>query len=408
MTISRLQVTRWLIIVAMMWMPPAPACSDEFNVTPSIAVRGEYNDNVFFSVNDAEDDTITTVTAGLKMSDRTEILDWMLKAEASPFFYADHDDLGDVDQDYQGRIGYQATQRLSLNADAGFRVDNRPDRDIEETGLVADSEKRFSINGNVGMGYALSEIHRVSVSYAYGENDWHDDDSGHIDYQGHSVTLGTTYAIDRWLRESSLGISVGYNQYDYDAADIKSGYGSVGLTSMLNEIFQIQVVGGVRYTETQYEALTPVLVPPGVLVLQQKEEKTDGWGGVGSLGLDYLGERTRCRLSLSHDLRPASGTRGPSNLTRAVFNMNHKLHRRLTVGLYSSYFINSADADEFYAQSIDEENFNIRPRVRWEFLDHFTLEAAYTYRHLTDNKGDTRTERQVVSLQLAFGYPLWD
>ena len=47
----------------------------EFNLIPSLAVREEYNDNIFFSYSDTIDDFITTVSAGLELTERTEQLD---------------------------------------------------------------------------------------------------------------------------------------------------------------------------------------------------------------------------------------------------------------------------------------------------------------------------------------------
>ena len=375
----------------------------ELKVVPSIALREDFNDNIFFDVNHPVDDFTTTIQAGLKITDRTEVLDSELMALISPFFYHDNDDLNDIDQEYRGRFDYQFAPRFGMSANAGFKVDNRPDRDIYDTGQIYDSSRRFRYTGGAGADYAVSEIHGVSASYAYEQDDWRGN-TDNINYKGHLINAGTTYNISRWLKTSSLLVNGGYNLYDYDNADIKSGYGTIGLQSMLNEIFRLQASLGARYTETRFETTSLVLVPPGDLVILTEEQSEKGWGGIGSVGLDYLGERTRWGLTLSHDFRPASGTRGPTNLTRGVFDINRRLQQKLSIGLATSYFMNRADAGEFYVNDIDEDTFNIRPRMRWQFLRHFTLEGAYAYSTVDDKIADTTKDRHLVYLQVEFEY----
>ncbi|MGB5896241.1 MAG: hypothetical protein WBG58_18850, partial [Ignavibacteriaceae bacterium] len=103
--------------------------ADEFKLIPSIAVRGEYNDNIFYTVDDTEDDFITTVSAGLELIERTERLDLDLSALLSPFYYADYSILDDVDQNYMGKVSYKINPSFGVNADALYNVSNRRDRD---------------------------------------------------------------------------------------------------------------------------------------------------------------------------------------------------------------------------------------------------------------------------------------
>lgn len=395
----------WIGVSALLLSAAVTAIGDELKVIPSVAVREDFNDNIFFDVNDPVDDFTTTVTAGIEVTDRTEIMDANLLAQISPFFYHDNDDLNDVDQNYRGQFAYRFLPRFGMNANAGFKVDNRPDREIYETGQLYDISRRFRYTGGIGADFAVSEIHSLNAAYAYEQDDWRGD-SNNIDYNGHLINAGTSYNISRWLSASDLLVGVGYNFYDYDTADIKSGYGTVGLQRMLNEIFRFNINLGARYTETRFETAALALAPSGKPILMVEEQGESGWGGIGSLGLEYLGERTRCSLTFSHDLRPASGTLGPTNLTRAVFDINHRLHEKLSIGLATSYFMNEADAGEFYINDIDEDTFNINPRVRWQFLRHFTLEGAYIYSTLKDDVADATKDRHLVYLQVEFDYPV--
>ena len=50
------------------------AYGDEFKIIPSVSVREEYDDNVFYTSSDEKDDFITTAAAMLELSQRTERL----------------------------------------------------------------------------------------------------------------------------------------------------------------------------------------------------------------------------------------------------------------------------------------------------------------------------------------------
>jgi hypothetical protein len=65
----------------------AAAYADEFKLTPSVAVRQEYNSNIFFDSSKEEDDTITRVKPGLELLNRTERLDLRLAGFVTPYFY---------------------------------------------------------------------------------------------------------------------------------------------------------------------------------------------------------------------------------------------------------------------------------------------------------------------------------
>ena len=49
--------------------------ADEFKLTPSLAVKEEYNDNILYTQTDIQKDFITTISPGLALTDRTERMD---------------------------------------------------------------------------------------------------------------------------------------------------------------------------------------------------------------------------------------------------------------------------------------------------------------------------------------------
>ena len=76
-----------ILLNVLLLLVPSGVLADDFKLIPSLAVREEYNDNIFGSVSDTVDDFITTISPGLELVERTERLDLGLSAIVSPFFY---------------------------------------------------------------------------------------------------------------------------------------------------------------------------------------------------------------------------------------------------------------------------------------------------------------------------------
>jgi hypothetical protein len=123
----------------------------EFKAIPSIALRGEYNDNIFFTRDETISDYIGTGSPGLEIINRTERLNLNLNGAFHFIRYEDADELDSDDYDAQGRIRYQLTPVLTGSAGAAYIKDSRPDREIEETGLVQDVRTRRRQRYNGGL-----------------------------------------------------------------------------------------------------------------------------------------------------------------------------------------------------------------------------------------------------------------
>jgi len=386
------------------------AWADEVVFRPSIAVRGDYNDNVFFSTEDEREDFRTTLIAGVEYRNRTERRTFKLDAAVSPFFYRDHDDLDDTDVHVFAEAGYLLTSRLKANLDGFFRIDNQPDRDVDLTGLVfgIGTDERYRYHGGVSTDYAVLENHTLSLSYAYDQDDWRAGEAERQDFQGHTVGLQYRYDVSRFLEATQLLLSAGYGIYDYDTAELKSAYATLGLQRMLSEIFRFNAGVGARYSDTQFTVQRQILVPPGIIEVRDVTLSNDVWGGIVTAGLDYLGERTRWNITAYHDLRTAGGARGASRLTRLIFNNTHRLAEKLAIGFFTGYYVNRADADEFTGREQDDRTFNLRPFLRWLLSDKFTLEGAYHYTHVEDEVAGSTAERNTFYVQVSYGYDLMD
>ena len=386
---------------------PGVTSGDQLQVEPYLVVRGEYDDNIFFAADsdNAETDYILTIRPGILLTDRTERLNATLRAEVTPFFYKDNSDLDDVDQNYRGRIAYQFTPKFYGGADAFYIVDHRPDRDLLATGLVQNANQRDRYHVGGGVGYNLSEITSANLNYDFNRDDW-ETKANQDDLDTNAVNFGLNHDLSRWMRETTGQLALGYSNVDRDTAESDSFVGSISIRYRLSELFRLRLRGGARYVSSDFDVRTGTDPVTGDPIIEK--ENNSGWGGVGAAVLGYAGERTRSNLLFSHDLSSGSGRGSPTVLTRLVGSVNYRALEELRIGLSAGVYRNKASSGDFGAREIDQYTFNIRPNVRWEFYDNFSLTAGYRYSLAENRVSNRNTTKNAVFLQLAYGLPLFD
>lgn len=399
------------LMVTLIWgLSLTFAHGDEFQIKPYVAVRGEYNDNIFFTSEDPVDDYTLTIKPGVELIDRTERLDSKLTGEIAPFFFAHNSDLNAVDQDYRGRIGYQFTPRFSGRTDAFFLVDNLPDRDILTTGLVQSSDQRKRYHFGAGANYLLSERAAVDLSYDWNRDDWDKDAIDREDLTANVANLGFLYKLGGWLETSTGRMNLGYANYDYDTSKINSFYGGLGLEYKFSEILTLEMDAGARYVHSEFDVTRYVPIVPGLPFVEAvvEKESNSGWGGIGQAILEYRGEKTRSNFLVSRNLSADSGRNGPTDLFRVIFSYYYRLLEEMRLGLTAGYYHNRAKEGDFSSQQINQDTFRIRPSIRWEFIDDFTLEGAYTYTFINDKVSDNDTTQNTIFFQIAYGLSLFE
>jgi hypothetical protein len=382
------------------------AKADDFEVIPSVLVREEYNDNIFFTKDDKLDDFITTLEGSLEVIERTERLNANLFGRVAPFWYADYSELDDTDWQIRGSADYQLTPLFKAGASAGYLVDHRSDRDVDVTGVILAPRERKRWSAGLGAEYSFNEITAANLTYAFRDENW---DRGSIDdLKAHDLILGFTRNLSGWWETTIARINLGYGDYDYKTSDTKILFGSIGVEHRFSEKFKALLDLGPRYSDSDFQTLQPQEVAPGIFQLVVVDDSDSQWGGVGRLDLDYREERTFSRLTASHGLYPVSGRPGPTERTAARFSVTHLFTEKLRISLPLGWIRNRADGDEFSVGEIDQDTAYLIPFVRWEFYDGFTLEGQYNFSYVWDNDDDEEKYRHLAYVQLAYGLPLFD
>ena len=386
---------------------PKAASSNQFQLTPSVALQQEYNDNIFFREKNKIDDYITTITGELELSDKTERHEIDLNGRLDGIAYADNDDLNAQDQFYNGSFRYRLSSRFNLLNEAGYSKDSRPDRDLETTGLILSDVTREKKYFNFSANYIITEKTASSLSYAFNKEDFDDDEFSDIRY--HSFNLGLTHNISRIIPETVTSLNIGHTRYDFSGSDIKNYSFFIGASRQLSEIFSFGLTAGARYTESDFEATR--LVPLNLFFyrIETIDKEKDGWGTVGELRLSYTGETTNSSFSISQDLQPASGRRGTAERTTFLFEISRNFTDKLRANMTAKYFLNDSDREEFTARGIDERTFRIHSKIRYDFTLNIALEAAYTFTTEKDNERINRdADRNLVLIRIIGHYPLFE
>jgi len=382
--------------------------ADDFKLIPSLAVREEFNDNIFFSSGDTLDDFITTLYAGLVLIERTERLDLKLSGEIAPFFYAEYSDLNDIDQNYWGNIGYRISSALRVDAKALYDVSNRPDRDIETTGLLLSTDRRKRQEYGLGLDYTFTEITAMAFSVGYLQDKWDDENLNRQNLKDYRTALNFTHNLSEWW-DSTIGrLNMGLDRYEFETSDTYNAYATLGAQHWFSETINLLIDLGVRYTDADYLSPQPVFVPPFFYEVRIVEVNNTSFGGVGEAILEIQKELTRFSMSIGHRIVPASGRGGTVQRTRAVLNLRRRLAEQSAVVLATGYYKNTAEGDEFSFRETDQDTFFIRPSIRWEFFEKFTLEAGYDFTYTDDRVENNDRRRNLVYLQVAYGLPLFE
>jgi len=391
----------WMVLLVMIL--PFAAMADDFKLTPSVGVKGEYNDNLFFNTTNEDDDYITTIFGGLEVLNRTERLNLNLSAKLDGLIYADNDELNDVEQFYNAGIGYRITEHMGIKAGGGYSEDSRPDRDITTSGLVLTGVIRKRWQGQVSGDVSLTEKTTADVSYAYLQDKF--DNAEFVDYRFNTTNLGFAHDFSEILPRLVGRVNAGYNHYTSDDMNLENIYATVGFSRAITELFNILIDVGYRYSASEFKV--PVFVPyPPFLITTNDTEYDSGFNGEIVVG--YAGETTRADIGASQKLDPASGYNGTANRTSFVFNVRKRFAEKFSANLYATYYLNKADAGQLAVNAIDQATLSIRPGLSYEIIDHLVLTASYTFTQVKYKISDTEAKRNRVYVQLSYGIPLFE
>ena len=238
-----------LIAILFVTVAPLPLRADELKLTPGLALKEEFNDNIFLGTGNRQTDFVTTLTPSLDISSATERRNVTLSTGINWLNYSRNAGLDSVDYYAQGGFNYQFVPRLSLSAGAGYVRDSRPDR-TGQNGLTLTSgsdRQNYQLSGN----FAVSEKSTSTISYVFSREDF--DNSESVATTVHSVNVGQDYKLDRYLEQAKLVGNFGCSRNLTDISLVDNYTVTVGLSKKIHELWNVSLNAGGRYTHSEFD-----------------------------------------------------------------------------------------------------------------------------------------------------------
>jgi hypothetical protein len=358
------------------------------------------------SATEAMDDFILTVSPGLKISRKSERLKLNLKGHFDRAEYFDHRDLNGNDTGVSGDILVAATERFSFSADAAFASDSRPDRDLDDSGLVLNTTRRDRYEGGVSGNLLFTERTSATFSSSYRNDDYKLLQDDAYDLQTYSASMGVFHQPVFFDQRTTIYSNLQYSRYEYEHSTVDYYALLAGLDNQFSELLRIRFDLGARYTRSEFQTSQLVFIPPNEYIIIPVEEESTNWGSVGQISLTYQDEFTHCAVSASHDIKPASGRQGSSERTTVRTSLSRRFSKELRCSVDGSYYFNNAEKDQFSSNAINEKTFRGTFRIRYDISRLSSIENGWSYSRITDSVANTTTDRNLAFIAFTYNFEI--
>lgn len=391
-----------LILMFALLSPPLSGAQD-ITYTLRLNLNGEYNDNLFFSRTDKEDDFIFNIDPAIQINYASDLLELNSLATVRFRRYTSESDLDREDYLVNLRGRYRLTERLQFTGRLYYLQDNtlewrtidlidnitdevpieQPDETERGIERFLSERKRYNAAGS--MHYQLTEISNMNVGYRYLKNTYDLDEN--TDYEVDDLDLG--YMRRLAGQRDQIGTRLSYSQRTSDVSDTDT-YG-IGLVwnHIFTETIRLFTDIGIRYTEQTFK---------------DDRSKSDNWNPTANIRLRKRGETNIFSIGFRQDVQTSSAGRSV-NVSRLYGDMQQFISERFVFELAGDFYISRDDDNSI--SDIDSVFFDIVPSVRYLLTENHSLRLAYNYTIDHDRTLDTDRdkERNRVWLMFEFGFP---
>lgn len=375
-----------------------PAMADQIRLTPTISVREDYNDNIFFDSSNTKSDFITTISPGLNFEKNSERLKTVLNVRIDQRLYADNNDLDATDQSYQGHFRYAFSPKFNLGARAGYTVDSSPDRDIRTTGFVLNAARRSRQEYGAMGDYTFTEKTKAELSYGYGKDEYADTQNAQLNnVEINSGDILFTHDLNQYFPVTIGRIKFGYTDFRFVDSKIENFMATLGFNKRITELWSFTVDVGGRYSTSRFD------------VDNNFTQDSSQYGVVGYAVISYKGEKSNLDFFLNHDIQPAGSQTGASERTGLGINVSRQFAYELS-GIFSGgYYYNYSSPGEYSTEQIDQQTFYINPGIRYDITRDLYIEASYGFSRTEYNTApDSTANQNLVMVRLYYQIPIFE
>jgi len=374
-----------LITVWVFLLFPLKVAALEWEVGPSVGLRGEFNDNVRLTT--ADHDAVWGVTASPRLKVNALDESGGLKGDVrfEPVRYINNDELDSnnvfitldsflLSEFSQGKLGVAYTRDSTLQSE------------LLDTGVTDVSKKRTQKSIAPSWQRTLSEYTTLELGYDYSDVSYEDAETiGLFDYDIGTIS-GT---VSRLLTEFDyLNATLYYTAYD--SPDAQSEFDDkgiqLGFSHVYSEYYQFDVsVGGRR---TKYDNLI------------RENESSSGFIGDASLTRTYaLGS---VRGSVARRINP-SGSGFLQQRDSLILNVTRKFTPLLNGSVSASVYRNkSLQKDD---TRLDRIYYVIEPRLTWRLTRAWSSRLFYRYQYSQYDDASEEAQAHVVGVAALYRWP---
>jgi hypothetical protein len=241
----------------------------------------------------------------------------------------------------------------------------------------------------------LSENIDSTVTYAYSDQDFEDPELA--DFDSHTAALMFSRNLEKYLPSTSVRLNIGCNRYNYPDSRVNNYSGTFGAYHEVTERLKLALDLGGRHTRQRGEDMDSGTAP----TLREGES-----GFTGQLLFSFKGEYTKHDLTVSHDIKAASGRNAVTERTALIFNMNRQFTYSLRGLIKVGYYANKADQGRFATKDIDESTLRVQTGIHFEIRDDMILDTSYVYTRIKDEIDHESFRRNLIALKLIVVYPV--
>lgn len=330
----------WLLLGAAAAMPVAHADTADY-ISPSIAVGGVYDDNLFLNSANRQSDEILRVSPALEFGYGTESLTlagfYTFDAER----YRKHPELNGNTVRRNGALdlGYQATPRLNLALDADYTSTETPSELSPQLSLGLGRAHAVYETVTPSVGYSFDELTYGRAAYTYEQENL----ASAPETQVNTGILGVEH---RFTERDSWAANFAASRYDFGPFDqVDSRVLTLGWNHLLTPATSFNIDAGPRQTAgvttAEYGAGITSLLDSGIFSFQYNRSQAALIGEFqpaqtrsAEMKLDYI---VSDQLEFNFQPSWSSDTIGTARATlwRADVSFNYRLTR--IVSLVGSY-----------------------------------------------------------------------
>ncbi len=203
-----------LFLAPLLSAPAFIADAADFELMPSVSLSEEYDDNIFLSKSDKEDDFITRVVPEIVMKYRTSFWDWNVKAAADYRYYAKRTQSDKIAPflDAKGKIELLKERFFLDISDSYQRTSLSLATDFTQVSLSQDQSDRNVFTASPYVLLRPSSLVTIKTGYTYA-NIWYKDPEA-VNKTDHKGYMEATYELS-----AKVMLTAGY-LYTYEDSDL--------------------------------------------------------------------------------------------------------------------------------------------------------------------------------------------